>query len=320
MRGFWLRLLEKKRKFALYFSTDLEEYVRYSGEERPQTPSTLGFFPLDYTSTLGGSLFEHFDKEGIPLKFLDGKIIYFHTKVFTYGLAHWNKFLRASNEKSRQEVLKVCHYILRVTDSKQGRRIFREHEPEKGFIGPVSGAMEQGLATFLLCAGHELTGDNNWLNAARETVWPLLYPDQKLGIRTELKGKIWLDEFPGKGIHVLNGHNDAVIGLWALLQFEKNEEYQTVFDDLIEALEHQVELFSRGWWSNYWWRPSGFNYIASMKYHTIHVFQLQFLSSCSGSDKLLAYSEIFRSWTKSTLSRITALTLLFIYKVIMRIS
>ena len=316
--SFLKRLQEKTRKLKLFFTSDLESYVQYSGNEESILSSKLGFFPLDYTSTLSGSLFEKFDEDGIPLKFLEGHYVYFHTKVFTYGLAHWNLYLRTGASENEEVVLKVCNYILNATSWNDGTRIFKEDVPGTGFTGKCSGAMEQGLGGFILSAGFEISADKRYLDAAIACVEPLLISENPWGIRVQLNDKLWFDEYPDTCRHVLNGHNDALIGLYAVSIISDIEIHRASFNKACSDLSELVCYFDRGWWSNYWYTTKHFNYIASMKYHIIHIYQLRYLGACSNLEALSDMSITFENYTSSHLNRIRALLNLAIGKVKMR--
>lgn len=314
------RLLEKIRKFGLYFKKSNSSYVAYRGNDRSSWLETkyIGYFPLDYQSTLSGSLFEHFDDQGLPMKYMNGKYIYFHTKVFTYGLAHWNKYLDTGEEKSKEIVLQVKDYILSSVKSEGESLVFREYDESGDFNGSYSGAMEQGLASFLLSAAYTISLDVELLSSIREVINPLIV-DHNRGIVLQWNNRIWFEEFPKTGKHVLNGCFDAFIGLWAASQVLSDSAVVHYMDNALFELEEQAKKFDRGWWSSYWVSDDSFNYIASMKYHTIHIYQLRFLTSVSSRKELQKISERFERYANSTVLRLLALFAIAAYKVRMKI-
>lgn len=313
------RLLEKVRKFGLYFKKSNSSYVAYRGNDKSSCIQTkyIGYFPLDYQSTLSGSLFEHFDDQGLPMKYMSGKYIYFHTKVFTYGLAHWNKYLDTGEEKSKEIVLQVKDYILSSVKEEGESLVFREYDNSGDFNGSYSGAMEQGLASFLLSAAYTISPNNDLLRSIRGVINPLI-EDNNRGIVLLWNNKIWFEEFPDTGNHVLNGCLDAYIGLWAASQMLNDSFVVDYLDNALFQLEEQAMKFDRGWWSSYWVSDDSYNYIASMKYHTIHIYQLRFLSRTSNRNELLKISERFERYTNSTISRLLALFAIAMYKVRMK--
>lgn len=310
------RFGEKVNKLKLYFNKDINSYVRYASEDdiHSELKSKVGYFPLDYSSTLKGPLFEKFDNKGLPLKFMDGKYIYFHTKIFTFGLAHWNLYLKTNLKEHREAVIKVCNYILESTELEEGNiRYFKEFIFGQGFIGEYSGAMEQGLSAFILSAGYEISSNNEYLNGAIECINALFSSSH--GLLCSVDDKLWLDEFPKTGKHVLNGHCDGLIGLFAVYVITGENKYKEHFLKICNDMQYTITLFDRGWWSNYWHWKGKYNYIASMKYHTIHIWQLKYLYKISHLEVFHSYYERFLLNTQKKRFRFMALLLISFYKI-----
>jgi hypothetical protein len=230
-------------------------------------------------------------------------------------LAHWNKYLDTGQESSAKIVLQVCDYILENTVSEDNNNVllFKEYVYPSGFIGKYSGAMEQGLGAFILAAGYEIKKDPILAEAARRCIEPLKI-DQGRGISVIWDDLVWFEEFPDASFHVLNGCLDAVIGIWASNQVSKDVSSIQFLDSIFENLTFQAKKFDRGWWSNYWSSDDSFNYIASMKYHTIHVFQLRFLAKVANNQPLLSLSNDFERYSKKIENRMLALVLIVFQK------
>lgn len=271
-------------------------------------------YPLDYSKLIGKNLFEKFDDQGIPMKLKEGVYGYLHTKVFTWGLAHWNRYVQSQREEDREQFLLVVDYILSsASDYKQEGLVLREYSwNSKRFDGRVSGAMEQGLAISLLVFAYQELKDPKYILFATKMVEPYYHEIEDEGVSrfSVLKiNSIWPEEFPTKDFHVLNGALDALIGLVILSKYQSdNARLNKLKDSIIKTVEDILSVFDRGYWSNYYVSSNQKPYIASMKYHMIHVYQLRFLALNTGNDLFSRYAQKFDGYSKGYFNRLRAIS------------
>ncbi|RYF81813.1 MAG: hypothetical protein EOO03_16390, partial [Chitinophagaceae bacterium] len=257
------------------------------------------------------NLFEKFDENGVPLKLIRGEYTYFYTKIFTYALAAWHRFLLGQTDKDyRKSVLDIVGYICKTISIEGDGAVFRNYEVATGaHTGRVCGAMEQGIGITLLCIGYELTGNKELLSIAEKALVPYHHPIEKGGVVRYLDpGHLtWYEEFPTSDLHVLNGCLDSLLGPFYLFQQTKNPDAIAVFKTGIATVELVLPMFDNGIWSNYYISEAKPPYIASMKYHMIHVYQLQFLGRVAGSDICTRYAQKFEEYSNNHFKRIAAL-------------
>lgn len=295
-----------------YMYLDHDSYV-FEGVGKEDREFDRLAYPLDYSNLIGKNLFEKFDDQGIPMKLKEGRYGYLHTKVFTWGLAHWNRYVQSQRKEDREQFLLVIDYILSsASEYKQGGLVLREFswDSEK-FDGRVSGAMEQGLAISLLVFAYQELKDPKYISVATKMAEPYFHEIKDEGVsRFSVLNinSIWLEEFPTKDFHVLNGALDALIGLVILCEYQSNDaRLMELKYSIIKTVEEILPEFDRGYWSNYYVSSNRKPYIASMKYHMIHVYQLRFLAINTDNNLFSMYSRKFEGYSNSFINRLRAL-------------
>ncbi|HEY5189718.1 MAG TPA: D-glucuronyl C5-epimerase family protein, partial [Solirubrobacteraceae bacterium] len=112
-------------------------------------------------------------------------------------------------------------------------------------------------------------------DAARLALAPLLTPQAAGGVRGELGGLPWPEEYPtSPQSHVLNG---AIFALWGFRDVGlalADAEAATQFDQAIESLAANLHRYDTGSWSLYSLYPHPILNRASSFYHDLHVNQL----------------------------------------------
>lgn len=314
------RTIDILNKAKTYYKAD--SYVRdgWGLKKKVSDNYQLGFYPIDYSQLFRSSLFEKFDSDGIPLKFMDGEYTYLYTKVFTYALSAWHRYLLGYDDEDYLPiVMQIARYIEHSLDIGPKGAVFRNYEVATGqHSGRVCGAMEQGLGIFILCIAGEIEKDPRYAILAEKCLGPYFRKIEDGGVARSLPKydiEFWYEEFPTCSAHVLNGKLDAILGPAFLHQLTGSSTAKEVVDKGLYAVEKMLPVFDRKYWSNYFINDQGQAYIASMKYHSIHIFQLRALATLGDSALCEQYAALFQRYANSRRNRLKALTVIASQKV-----
>lgn len=163
----------------------------------------------------------HLDPEGIGL-FMHGER-WVHNPATTAAQGLWEFSLWSAN-KTEENLTAAAHigrWLCRTQDSDSGKWIYEfDYRPagfKRGLLAPWSSAMAQGQAISLLTRLHRVTGEHGYLAAARSACAPLEQDVHEGGLRADLFGHPFYEEYPtDPPSFVLNGFIHALLGLYDL--------------------------------------------------------------------------------------------------------
>jgi heparosan-N-sulfate-glucuronate 5-epimerase len=263
-------------------------------------PGRLGPYPLSFRDRLFQGHYRYFDQKGLPLfHSRRGELMHFVTGMCSFGLANWEEYLLTQDEQYASKVIAVADYIMNICcATRYGGLMLYDYDNDNR-ENPVACAMNQGEGISVLLRAHSFTGNDEYLQIARQLALPFEHPYGLEGVTGNLMtdGVPWYLE---GGKRVLNGHVYALFGLKELSDVSSEKRFLTMFSVGIQSLQKGLHFFDTGFWSLYWLEEP--SYVASAMYHNLHICQLDILSSMGNDDELLKwYSERFRGYmTKST--------------------
>lgn len=172
--------------------------------------------------------------------------------------------------------------------------------------GWLSG-MAQGEAASLLVRLHRETGDDALAEAALRGIKPLDVPIAEGGVRAELSGGPWFEEYPTQPASmVLNGGIFAIWGVRDVAVGLGDAEADQLFEVSLDALAAGIGRWDLGFWSRYDLYPHKHVNIASNAYHQLHVDQLAAMNALAPRPALVEAEERFRRYHQSRLNRARA--------------
>jgi heparosan-N-sulfate-glucuronate 5-epimerase len=207
-----------------------------------------------------------------PFLFREGSL---HIGVVQYGLGAYERWLAGDGEEWLEGALGAGRHLLSV-QSDDGAW---SHEEDLWHTFPLrapwTSAITQGSGASLLVRLHLQSGDGAFADAARKALEPLLIPVSAGGVRGELSGLAWPEEYPTEpGSHVLNG---AIFGLWGLRDVAialSDPRIGQEFESGVQSLASNLHRYDTGSWSLYSLFPHPLRNLASSFYHSLHVNQL----------------------------------------------
>lgn len=130
----------------------------------------------------------------------------------------------------------------------------------------------------------ELTNDSSFIELANRTVNSFETKIEDGGILfIDKSNNYWFEEYPTiPPNHVLNGHINAVLGLYDYWRITKNPKAKELFEKGIKTVEETIDKFDSGYWSYY---DDEYPYVADYFYHkAVHIPQLKILYQITGKE------------------------------------
>jgi heparosan-N-sulfate-glucuronate 5-epimerase len=235
-----------------------------------------------------------------------------HVVKCQWGLGCYDRFLAGEGEEWLQAALGM------------GRHLLKEQEPS----GPLAGAwrhahplphtyelpsgwisaMAQGEGASLLVRLYLATMDESFAEGALRALGVLNRSVRDGGVRTELRGGPFLEEYPtDPPSYVLNGAIFAAWGYYDVAHGLGQTDMQTQFDAVTATLADNLDLWDVGYWSRYDLFPHRAVNIAAPWYHSLHVEQLRVLEAMTGRSEIAVVRDRWVQYYRSPLKRTRAL-------------
>jgi heparosan-N-sulfate-glucuronate 5-epimerase len=198
-----------------------------------------------------------------------------HVGVTQYALGCYERWLGGEGPQWLESALTAGRHLAAI---QQPDGSWLHHEPFPHTFPlppPWASSITQGQGASLLVRLHAETGDPGLAAAAKLALRPLFTPQAQGGLRGELGGRPWPEEYPTTPqSHVLNG---AIFALWGMRDAavglgwdQAREEFERGIDSLVANLQR----YDTGSWSLYSLFPHPIPNRASSFYHDLHVRQL----------------------------------------------
>jgi heparosan-N-sulfate-glucuronate 5-epimerase len=230
-------------------------------------PGGVRGYPIDMRVKAGSP---EWRSAGLPPA--DGRL---HVATAQYGLGCYERWLAGDGPEWLDAALAV------------GRSLVSSQEPDGSWLHtfplshtfhlrpPWASGIAQGECVSLLVRLHLETGEPDFAAAAQAALRPLMTPVEQGGVRGDLAGWPWPEEYPTTpSSYVLNG---AIFALWGLRDAAVGLGDTTAsqeFDAGVGALAANIRRYDTGFWSLYSLFPHPVKNVASSFYHALHVTQL----------------------------------------------
>lgn len=231
-----------------------------------------------------------------------------HVAVFQWGLGSYERYLTEGDERwlevaleAGRRALETQHRGGRLDGGWLHRSPFKHTFP----LGtPWMSAMAQGEGASLLVRLFLETGDEALAEAARRALGPLRVPSGGGGVRAQLGGRPFPEEYPTKpSSYVLNG---AIFALWGVRDVAvalDDSEAKAEFESGVDTLAASIDRWDTGYWSRYDLFPHPLVNVASSFYHQLHISQLRAMTVLSPRPALAAAADRFEAYAASPAKR-----------------
>lgn len=227
------------------------------------------------------------DSDDLPMAYPENQTpIYFPVAIFQYGLGAYDLYLQTKDDKYLTKFLQCVNWSVNNIDDQGRWNNFFFYTPDTPY-----GAMAQGEGASLLIRAYKHTGDEKYLEKAKEAIDFMLLPLEEGGT-TKYDGKdAYLMEYTFKGM-VMNG---AIFAWWGLYDYvlatNDSGNYRNALDKTLDSLVTVLPKFKCSYWSMY----SLDGLIASPFYHNLHVAQMEAMYELT---KISIFKEYAIQWKR----------------------
>jgi hypothetical protein len=224
------------------------------------------------------------------------------------AIDRFHAFLETGDPAAREDFVAITRGLLEAgrTVELDGRTCFvvPHFDQVEGYVRhatPWINAMVQGWAGAVLARAHQVTGEDEFAEAARRAVGPCLVPLARGGVRDrEQNGRVFYEKYalPGQTRHVLNGFMSSLLGIWDVARATGDRDARNVFDEGIASLDDTVlGTYDNGHTSLYEQRGDLRATPSCVFYTWVHARQLASLARITRQQRLLTWAERWRAYT-----------------------
>jgi hypothetical protein len=219
------------------------------------------------------------------------------------AIAEFHRFLGTQDSTSLDRFVEQARTVLGGTTAMEGCRVIPMFFRVKSYGDhnvPWISCHSQGRALSVFCRAHQVTGEEQFLDAAYGILRSFTIDVAAGGIRDREKtGHLFFEEypFPGKVRHVLNGFMTALFGIHEFGRATGERLARDLFDEGAATLSNEVlETFDAGYTTRYdqvTARPGP----ASRFYTKVHARQLAILHRLTGKPHFLSRAQRWQRYT-----------------------
>jgi heparosan-N-sulfate-glucuronate 5-epimerase len=285
-------------------------------------PGVLGEYYMPFFSKADYA--GHYDDRGIPMLDYRGAIGLQHNPIAVaqYGLGNYNLYRRTGEESRRARFLKVADWLVdSLEEAPGGVRVWNHHfdwEYRDTLKAPWHSALAQGQGISVLVRACGETGDEKYLNAARDASEAFRKDVREGGVvYADDREHPWLEEyivFPPT--HILNGFIWASWGVYDYFLATEESWARKCFERAMDTLKANLHLYDCGFWSLYEQSGTRLKMMASPFYHKLHVTQLQVLHKLTGEELFRRYSDRWARYRSNPVNRHLALAYKALFKLL----
>ena len=235
------------------------------------------------------------DAQGIPMRRLGPgqDLVYNPTVLAQQGMKRLDSWKQTGRDIHLRQARKIADKLDELADQGRQRR-WQPHDYALGGLSPGwVNANSQGLIQSFLSRFHRLTGAEGRLDDAGLLLgaFEQRQDDRRWFTIVTPKGYVWFEHWPGgRWVHVLNGHLNALFGLYDYWYETGSPEAERYFLGGARTIRDKLERFRRkGHLSRY--SLSGLE--GSLHYHHTHIQQLRLLARMTGDDWFSRQAALF---------------------------
>ncbi|MBS1843684.1 MAG: hypothetical protein JST53_04625 [Actinobacteria bacterium] len=217
--------------------------------------------------------------------------------IAQFALGLWERHL--DGDPTEGEFMRAVEWLLERSTVEEIGLVWRTGLPVPKYdldTGWIS-AMGQGQAISTLLRAHVLSGEQRYLDLARQAFGPMRLPVGAGGVQRELDGTLVLEEYPTKKpCAVLNGWIFSLWGVHELAVAADDIEARVLFERSAAGLVALLPRYDLGWWSRYSLYDHGRRPdLAKPFYQELHPTMLEGLQIITGAPELGAYARRWRA-------------------------
>ncbi|HBC83889.1 MAG TPA: thioredoxin [Clostridiales bacterium] len=231
------------------------------------------------------------DKNGIPINTtITGLETYFPISIFQYGLGLYDLYIIDSDDKYREDFMKIANWAVENIDS-DGMWDCMSKLNDTAHCTQSSMCQSEGVSVLL--RAYKETNDRKYYDVATKAINFMIKDVKDGGTCFYENNKPIFQEYVSKyNLTVLNGWIFSVFGLFDYTLINDSEKYKTILKQTIMAMIEKLNLYDRGFWSDYDLKGT----IASPAYHDLHIKQLVLLYEMFGNQEFKKYADKWQNY------------------------
>ena len=243
-----------------------------------------------------------------PTAWLGPRETQLHVASAQFGLGCYERFVAGDGNEWLETAIAVADSLVDDQAADGGWPHLMPMPHSYWLRPPWLSAMAQGEAASLLVRAHHRTGEKRYATAAARALAPMRVPVTEGGVRAELDGGFFPEEYPSDPpSFVLNGAIFAIWGCRDVAVGLGHEEAAALYEEGVDALAANIHRYDTGYWSLYDLFPHPVRNLASGAYHLLHLNQLRALHAVSPRPQFAETIDRFARYQDSGISRARAL-------------
>ncbi len=204
-----------------------------------------------------------------------------HVATAQWGLGCYERYVAGEGDSWLEAARRAAEHLVEHQETGEGPHaggwVHGVRMPHTYRLEPPwLSAMAQGEGASLLVRVHAATGEERYAEAAAAALKPMAIATEEGGVRAELDGGFFLEEYPTTPHSlVLNG---GIFALWGYYDAGKaldDDHARKSFEAGVDALARNIHRWDTGSWSLYDLFPHPIANVASSAYHALHLTQLR---------------------------------------------
>ena len=281
----------------------------------PNVLSTAGSFSPPVGSRITGEAIEGYyidftvkaDSTDWPPDWMPPHAERIHVATAQFGLGCIERYLAGDGDEWLATAVAVADELV-ADQARDGGWPHSIAMPHSYWLRPPwLSAMAQGEGASLLVRVHAHTGVERYAEAAILALEPMRVPTAEGGVRAELDGRFFPEEYPTvPASYVLNG---AIFALWGCRDVAvglADDAARELYEEGVDGLAAGLHRFDTGFWSLYDLFPHPVPNVASGAYHLLHQTQLEAMQIVTPRPEFEATAKRFAEYGASRSSRTRA--------------
>jgi len=312
-----------RRIFSAYIlggKSHLSFWHETPAENASANPAELGEYSMLFTEKADYQ--GAYDAAGIPQLDYHGHIglQYNPIAIAQYALGNYNLWRRTNDPDRKRKFFQIADWLVSsLEQNAHGLAVWNHHfdwEYRDPLKAPWYSALAQGQGISVLVRAHKESGEQRYLEAARQAFTSFQHPIQRGGVAfTDESGDLWFEEYiVSPPTHILNGFIWALWGVHDYALATKEADAQDLFSRGVRTLLHNIDRYDLGFWSLYEQSGTRLPMVASSFYHRLHIVQLRVMHRLTGEAKFGEVADRWERFTRSRANRIRALLYKTVFK------
>lgn len=244
-----------------------------------------------------------------------------HTATAQWGLGAYERYLAGEGDEWLAASIECGSYLIdhqETVGDHDGAWLHLTPIRHSYFLpAPWVSAMAQGEAASLLVRLYTVTGEQRFGDAASRAMKPLRLPISRGGVRAQLSGGPFFEEYPtSPPSFVLNGGIFALWGVYDVATGLADPEARRDFEGGLETLAENIHRYDNGYWSLYDLFPHPLPNIASGAYHALHTAQLRAMQRIAPRPEIEETLSRFEGYAKSRTNLVRAFARKVLFRVV----